>query len=702
MAVLLPNGKQYYTDSATGQPLVGGKLYTYAAGTSTPKATYTTAAATTSNTNPVILDARGEAEIFWHGAYKIVLKDSLDNLIWTADNIDTTIDIADITYNGVALSTILTSFVSLVIDSIGSLRAVNSLYSTHAYLTGYYSAGDGGGGHYFYDSTDTTSADNGGTIIVASDNARWKLLTNGNPVSVLQFGAKPDYNTDATTYIQDAIDALGSGGGVVTLDGSFLVGNLTINANVTLKGNNGAPAQSATGTYSPADTPSVLVMTAGSTITMEQGARLDGILVLNETYAPAGAYALPLTSGNAVAAVSAMSGTAITPSAGVYDVEVVNCMILGFQYAIKTGAGGAHYAILADHVFMDCTNGIYVYSGYQSDVSTFRDCRCEPYLTAHLGDSTKDARTGTAFFDSVIRAYYGDCRVREWAIGFHSYNSSAHHTSCSVYNYAAVNSKIGFKYTYGGLAVFNTDCTAWNCGNGGIYSDLPTVGAESCGIAIQGLDAYNASPCVSADGLVYIVDGLYTITDSQFGNNVGYGAIKLGANADYGSVDNLTFYQTTALPPIYGDAAALLKMRVGTLLYRDASPTVQPLTWTPVLKAGTTVQTSTSYGHFTITNQHCTAYFDITLSATSSTGNITIEGLPYTAANETNSMLGMGGCGYYANLNTVTGAPTFSVAKNTAIIDCWDNGAGSSTALTHADITNTTRLVGWVTYRIAQ
>jgi hypothetical protein len=377
-------------------------------------------------------------------------------------------------------------------------------------------------------------------------------------------------------------------------------------------------------------------------------------------------------------------------------------MVLGFEYAVKTADGGAHYAMILDYVYADCTNGTYIYSGYQTDVSTLRDCRCEPFTTDHLNDSTKDARTGTAFFDSTTRVGYSDCRQREFAIGFHSDNSSAHHLACSSYNYAAINSKIGFKYTSGGLAVYNTDCTAWNCGGGGIYSDLPVAGSELAGITIQALDSYNASPCVAADGLVYIVDGYYTITDSQFGKNVGYGAVKLGANADYGSIDNCSFYATTALPPAYGDAAALLKMRVGTLLYRDATPAVQPLTWTPVLKAGTTVQTSTSYGHFTITNQHVTAYFDITLTATSSTGVITIEGLPYTAANETNTMLGMGACGYFENLGSMSSPPFFSVDKNTAIIKAWQTGASDAAQLDNTNITSTSRLVGWVTYRIVQ
>lgn len=86
MATLLPEGKQSFANSA-GAPLVGGKIYTYNAGTSTPRPTYQDAAATVPNTNPVILDARGEALVFWSGAYKVVLKDAADVTVWTVDNV---------------------------------------------------------------------------------------------------------------------------------------------------------------------------------------------------------------------------------------------------------------------------------------------------------------------------------------------------------------------------------------------------------------------------------------------------------------------------------------------------------------------------------------------------------------------------------------------------------------------------------------
>lgn len=95
-AYLQPNGKQYYAGSA-GIPLAGGKLYTYAAGTSTLKTTWSDSAQANANTNPVILDSRGEASIFFNGSYKVTLRDALDNLIWTQDNLqslDLNVDLA--------------------------------------------------------------------------------------------------------------------------------------------------------------------------------------------------------------------------------------------------------------------------------------------------------------------------------------------------------------------------------------------------------------------------------------------------------------------------------------------------------------------------------------------------------------------------------------------------------------------------------
>jgi hypothetical protein len=82
-------GWQFFTDD--GVPLSGGKLYTYAAGTTTPLTTYTSRAADTPNANPIILDAAGRTpQQIWSTEgllYKYVIKDANDVLIRSWDNI---------------------------------------------------------------------------------------------------------------------------------------------------------------------------------------------------------------------------------------------------------------------------------------------------------------------------------------------------------------------------------------------------------------------------------------------------------------------------------------------------------------------------------------------------------------------------------------------------------------------------------------
>ena len=111
MAVVTPTAKTQFIDAA-GAPLAGGKLYTYAAGTTTPQASYTDSTGATANSNPVILDSRGEANV-WLGeaVYKFKLTDANDVEIWTVDYIA-----APTT----ALSPVLSGNVTISTDSSGS------------------------------------------------------------------------------------------------------------------------------------------------------------------------------------------------------------------------------------------------------------------------------------------------------------------------------------------------------------------------------------------------------------------------------------------------------------------------------------------------------------------------------------------------------------------------------------------------------
>lgn len=68
---------------------MGGQLFSYVAGTTTPQATYTDSTGGTQNPNPVILNARGEAPVWLNPSqtYKFILEDALGNTLWTADNV---------------------------------------------------------------------------------------------------------------------------------------------------------------------------------------------------------------------------------------------------------------------------------------------------------------------------------------------------------------------------------------------------------------------------------------------------------------------------------------------------------------------------------------------------------------------------------------------------------------------------------------
>lgn len=70
-----------------GRPLIGGRIHTYVAGSSTRARTYKDAAKVQPNTNPIILDARGEAAIYLAEGveYKFVIEDSKGALIYTQE-----------------------------------------------------------------------------------------------------------------------------------------------------------------------------------------------------------------------------------------------------------------------------------------------------------------------------------------------------------------------------------------------------------------------------------------------------------------------------------------------------------------------------------------------------------------------------------------------------------------------------------------
>ena len=219
---LSPLLKPRFFVNATNKPLVGGKLYTYLAETTTPATTYSNDTGTP-NTNPIILDANGECNLYLDDdkVYRLILKDANDVTYFDKDRVSS-IGGGD--------------YKVLTFDTIADLRLkIGSEKEPVAQTSGYYAAGDGGGNSFYWDGT-SSEDDNGGTIIkptFVSGAGRW-LALNKYSFSVAQFGAYGDgeHNDEDEEAINRAITALSPDGAVLYFDGIY---KLPENTEVTTK-----------------------------------------------------------------------------------------------------------------------------------------------------------------------------------------------------------------------------------------------------------------------------------------------------------------------------------------------------------------------------------------------------------------------------------------------------------------------------------
>jgi hypothetical protein len=178
-----------------GDPLVGGKLFTYAAGTTTPQVTYTSATGVTPNSNPIILNGGGRvpSEIWLTDGleYKFVLYSSTDQLIGSWDNI---VGINSNFVNFTAQQELQTATADQTVFTLTTMQYAPGTNSLTVFVDGVNQYGPGA--TYAYVETDSTTV----------------TFTNGLHVGAeVKFTTAQSNTSSATNAAQVTYDPAGTG-----------------------------------------------------------------------------------------------------------------------------------------------------------------------------------------------------------------------------------------------------------------------------------------------------------------------------------------------------------------------------------------------------------------------------------------------------------------------------------------------------------
>jgi microcystin-dependent protein len=269
MAVVTPTAKAQFIDAA-GVPLAGGFLYTYAAGSTTPQATYTDSTSATANSNPIVLDARGEANIWLASStYKFKLTDANGTEIWTVDNIAAP---------STALSPVFDSNVTISADGPGPALLISQAGAGAAIRV-----------------QDEADPDATPFVIDTNGNAGFGTATPANAIDVaggtIQISAST--GTSRTTMSADATDSFfaATGSRNFTIQ-TNAVTRLTINATnatstvpVVLPANPTTSLQAATKGYVDLGSPAGIIAPFAGTSAPSGWLPCDGSAVSQTTYA---------------------------------------------------------------------------------------------------------------------------------------------------------------------------------------------------------------------------------------------------------------------------------------------------------------------------------------------------------------------------------------------------------------------------------
>jgi hypothetical protein len=197
-------GAQFLDNS--GNVLTGGKIFTYAAGTTTNQATYTSSLGNTPLPNPIILNAAGRVptgEIWLTDGliYKFVLTDSNDVLIATYDNI------TGINSNFVAFTNeqeIQTATAGQTVFNLTTITYQTGTNSLSVFVDGVNQYGPGAQYAYLETNSNTVTFVNG-LHVGAQVKFTTSALTTSNATNASVVAYDPPFTGAVSTNVEDKL-----------------------------------------------------------------------------------------------------------------------------------------------------------------------------------------------------------------------------------------------------------------------------------------------------------------------------------------------------------------------------------------------------------------------------------------------------------------------------------------------------------------